>query len=44
MLAHRDRLRGLEEAAGAVGELLEVHSNPLFVLEGYGVATGQHKL
>jgi hypothetical protein len=25
MLANRNRLRGLQEAAGAVGELLEIH-------------------
>ena len=28
MLAHRDGLRRLEEAAGAVGQFLEVHRLP----------------
>jgi hypothetical protein len=43
ILPNRDGLRGLEEASRAVGELLKIHSNPLFAAEGYGVALGQHK-
>src|SRR6185369_15600361 len=42
VLANRDRLRGLQEATGAVGQLLEIHSNPLFGPEGYGVVLEQH--
>ena len=44
MLANRDRLRRLQEAARAVGELFEIHSisTPL-ASGGYGVAHRQHK-
>ncbi len=31
ILAHRDRLRRLEESPGAVGEFLEIHLDPLSV-------------
>jgi hypothetical protein len=37
MFANGDRLRGLQESTGAVGELFEIHSYPSNE-EAYGVA------
>src|SRR5947209_3558483 len=42
MLADRDRLRRLEESAGAVGELFEIHLNTPRLWGRYGVAHRQH--
>jgi hypothetical protein len=45
MLAHRDRLRGLQEPARAVGQLLKIHRFTTPAFRGrYGVALVQHHI